>query len=316
MYDYLKFIDSAQVREYNKDTRFTPAEWSLIVAGSMTTTVEEKLEALQYLLENYTEQDFAEESVNVGPGHSVYQSYLPCKENVRETVWIWEETLADRYDSTGSVFAAGYGEKEKSWLRETGKYRFFPNYEKAYMYLREIREERRKRENFRKEEMFGEIYRLKAGEEEDWDGYIFDGDLRMVEVLPDGDRCHRADGSYISLLDEPEEYNVFVPLPFKKGDIIKVEDNRTLPYYGVMCCDWKCSGRDRKEPAWLPLEFYYEQRRDFDYSDGGYSDVLRGSLCPEEELPGEQQMLKRISAIYKGEADFFQLLSQFSKREI
>ena len=47
MYDLLRFIDSPDIREYNKDTDFTPAEWAVLIGMSCRQTMEEKIEALQ-----------------------------------------------------------------------------------------------------------------------------------------------------------------------------------------------------------------------------------------------------------------------------
>ncbi len=46
MKDFVEFIDSSDIREYNRETKFTPAEWALIVANSINRTVGEKLDAL------------------------------------------------------------------------------------------------------------------------------------------------------------------------------------------------------------------------------------------------------------------------------
>lgn len=44
--DVLPFIDSPDIREFNRHTKFLPAEQAVLVAVSKTKTVEEKLEAL------------------------------------------------------------------------------------------------------------------------------------------------------------------------------------------------------------------------------------------------------------------------------
>lgn len=315
MYDLLRFIDSPQVREYNKDTYFTPAEWAVIVARSIITTMEEKLDALRYLTEHYEETDFVKESVNVGPDRPVYHSYLPSGEKVRETIRIWKETLADRYDSEGMVYAAAYEYKEKYWSGGMGDHQFFPDYKEAFRFLKEVRDKKREMSHFRKEAFYGEIHRIALGNRKDEDRYIFDGDLRMVEVFPHYKRCETADGGRNDCLDTSDD-SVFIPLPFRKGDIIKVESDRTLPYYGVMCCDWEPTRKDRAAYMWLPLETYDEKDRDFDYMDGGYCDVLQGAICPDEELPEEEQVLKELSAVYKGGMDWFELLRRFSGKEI
>ena len=53
MYDFLRFIDSPDIREFNKDTNFTPAEQAVLISLSDKTTVEEKIEALQYLADRW-----------------------------------------------------------------------------------------------------------------------------------------------------------------------------------------------------------------------------------------------------------------------
>lgn len=61
MYDFLSFIDSPDIREYNRDTDFSPAEWAVLVPKSFGRTVKEKIEALQYLADNYTAAEFEQE---------------------------------------------------------------------------------------------------------------------------------------------------------------------------------------------------------------------------------------------------------------
>lgn len=63
MYDLLQFIDSQDIREYNKDTCFTPAEWAVLISKSLKRTVEEKIDALQYLVDHYTDSEFKEETI-------------------------------------------------------------------------------------------------------------------------------------------------------------------------------------------------------------------------------------------------------------
>lgn len=63
MYDFLRFIDSSDIREFNKDTNFTPAEQAVLISLSDKTTVEEKIDALQYLADHYTEAEFQKDSI-------------------------------------------------------------------------------------------------------------------------------------------------------------------------------------------------------------------------------------------------------------
>ncbi len=60
-YDVLPFIDSPDIREFNKHTKFLPAEQAVLIAVSKTKTVEEKLEVLQYLADQYSDNEFGTE---------------------------------------------------------------------------------------------------------------------------------------------------------------------------------------------------------------------------------------------------------------
>lgn len=311
MYDLLKFIDSQDVREYNQQTYFTPAEWAVIVGLSITRTVEEKIDALQYLVDQYGEAGFEEESANMEPRTYGYKNTMPSREVVIETIKAWENVLQNRYRNDG-IYAAKLVEKGVG--DALCDYSFFHSYEEALAFLSEKNKEYQEK-NHDKTETYGQIKRLNTDCEEYassyGDCYLFDNSLRLVEVW--AGECN------ITLLDE-SEYPVYVPLPFRKGDIIKVESLRYKPYYGVMPWDWKAPAKDRNVCMWLPLEFYVQGTKwttgDFDFSDGGEHDILRASVCPDEELPEEEQVLKLIRAVRRGEMDFYLLLRKFGRGEL
>lgn len=51
VYDFKKFIDSPDIRGYNIDSTFTPAEQSVLIYMSQKQTIDEKLCALRWLLD-------------------------------------------------------------------------------------------------------------------------------------------------------------------------------------------------------------------------------------------------------------------------
>lgn len=63
MFDFLRFIDSPDIREYNKNTHFTPAKQAVLISKSKNTTVLEKLSALKYLTKNYSDEEFGSDIV-------------------------------------------------------------------------------------------------------------------------------------------------------------------------------------------------------------------------------------------------------------
>lgn len=53
----LDFIDSPDIREFHKNTTFAPEEQAVLVVNSEKRTIEEKVDALEYLLEEYPDYD-------------------------------------------------------------------------------------------------------------------------------------------------------------------------------------------------------------------------------------------------------------------
>lgn len=314
MYDFLKFIDSPDIREYNKDTKFTPAEWAVLVEASMKRTVEEKIEALQYLLDHYQENEFGEERVNISP--PIYPSYKtdkPFREVVKRTVEVWKEILEDRNREEDVIYAAQLMEKgyERTDLYD---YSFFTSYEKAYAYLVEKKQEYLDDEDLKDVITCGEIRRIKLADN-DSDEYLFDTEMRMVDIREGCDRTPCEDGEMISLLST-SVYKIFVPLPFKKGDIVKVEHFFGEPDYGVISCDWKRPEERERITMWISLDVYDSVTEGFGYTDGEGDGILGYTLCPEEELPKDQQVLKLIGDVRKGKLDFYMLLHKYGRKEL
>lgn len=130
MYDFLQFIDSPDIREYNRDTYFTPAEWAVLIGMSCSRTMEEKLEALQYLLEHFDDAAFMEGSRNIEPRTSSDDINMPSREIAVKTVQLWQDVLGDRYRNEGFLYAAAYLEKAEYGWDSISDYSFFSGYDK------------------------------------------------------------------------------------------------------------------------------------------------------------------------------------------
>ncbi len=89
----LEFIDSPDVREFHKNTVFTPAQKVVLVMRSGKKTVDEKIEMLEYLLETYSETEFNDGSVIC---NYVCDTDISFYENVKYTIKIWKDMLCDR----------------------------------------------------------------------------------------------------------------------------------------------------------------------------------------------------------------------------
>lgn len=225
MYDLSRFIDLPDIREYNRNTYFTPAEWAVLIGISCRRTMEEKTEALNYLLNHFDEEAFREESRNIGPRTSPGHITLPSREMVAKTVQLWQELLEDRYNSDGFLYAAKYSEKTEEESDDLSDYKIFSRYEESYVHLKREKQVYSEDEDLSNVERTGRIYRIMLDEKghycENGDCYIFDTDLRLIDILPSAERDSLYEnGRCLPLLNE-YEYQVYVPLPLREGDIVK-----------------------------------------------------------------------------------------------
>ena len=157
-YEFLEFLDSPDIREYNKNTRFHPAEQAVLVARSQKRTLEEKIKALQYLADLYSEEDFQNGSAMVG-GYNE-KSDGKFRECVLETVRVWNQILNDRYNQEGYVYAAALNEKDYINY-EISEYSFFSDYENACQSLSRQKDEYLKDDDLKDTQTIGRILRLK-----------------------------------------------------------------------------------------------------------------------------------------------------------
>lgn len=73
MFNVLDFIDSKDIRDYNKNTKFTPIEQAAIIYYSERRNIEEKMSIWRELLDNYNEKDF--EKISFGTGKKQYTEH-------------------------------------------------------------------------------------------------------------------------------------------------------------------------------------------------------------------------------------------------
>lgn len=205
MYDFLSFIDSKAIREYNKDRVFTPAEQAVIISNSFKKTLNEKLAALEYLYNTYSAEEFADASVGC---HS-YEREVPFKTKLGDYISGIKKSLDDRSLTDGYVYKAG--------CKEIGfdfSDKYFSDYQNAYNYLKELYEEHC--EDPETEYVY-RISRIKLDNtsERAVTDYEFDNDLRLIfadkDPLPE-------DSKYD--LDISEHF-ADIPVPFKKGELVK-----------------------------------------------------------------------------------------------
>lgn len=300
----LGFIDSPDIRVFNKDTVFTPIEQAVLVSRSRHRTLEEKIDALNYLLGHYTEGEFQEGAEKVGGYCKGTDGGL--RSCILRTLNEWEQVLEDRYLEKGYVFAACLNEKD---YRQDGvsDYCYFSSYGKAYGYLTGMKKEYLTDGRLRQAKTFGIIHRFQLdgtfGERPSQDTYFFDHGMRLV------DGVKAADGYLGTNL---EGLSIYVPLPFEVGDIVKVENPFLEDYYGIV--SHKRTPKMALAGMVTSIDTFDAGTKSFDYTDD--TDILAMVNCPDEEIPENQKVLKALRDIRKGKMDFYNLLYCYGQGDL
>lgn len=292
-YELIDFFDSPDIAEFNRNTAFTPAEQAVLISLSNKRTVKEKIDALKWLVDNYSAEDF-----NIdGIGCNTYcdRDEIEFKDIINDTIYLWEEALKDRYKNDGVVFATCLFEKGFERYSTVQEFRFFSNYDTAYKYLKNIKQEYLNDEDLKYVETHGVIYRIKLDSSDkysDFDGYLFNNELDLVQIYANASR-YKAEFESLS-----SAFYVHVPLPFKQGDIVKTESPFYKTYYGVIAYDLPDRAHDRNlqhrsadlTDMVVSLDVYSVETKEWESTDDTW--CLHLAYCKDEELPEEEKILK------------------------
>ena len=295
----LDFIDSEDIREYNKDTLFSPTQKALLIGHSKKQTIEKKIKAMDRLLLEYLDWDF--------PYIDADDKKQSFRKVITEEVKEWKEVLEKRYDNKEAVYIARLSEVE-FLSSDDGNPRFFSNYAKAYESLMLAKKGYLDNLDLKDVQTLGEIIRItvdagNASYGYDERHYLFDTDMRLIDVYR---KCHE-DNCPVNGMDA---YRCYIPVPFKAGDIVKCVSPYHETYYGVFPYDWKEPENRYGITMYVSLDTYYAKEKLFEITDE--TPVLELSKCRDDELPEEQRTLKVISAVRKGNLDFYTVLNQMS----
>ena len=127
VFNILDFIDSKDIREYNKNTHFTPMEQAVLIHYSQGTTIDEKLSAWRELLAAHREEEF--EQLRFGKRNFAEKSN---KQIITDTVTIYENALAQRKHTDGVVFEASFYESD---FPDNRYPHYFPDYPSAFAHI-------------------------------------------------------------------------------------------------------------------------------------------------------------------------------------
>ena len=78
--------------------------------------------------------------------------------------------------------------------------------------------------------------------------------------------------------------------------------------------DWEEPENRYGIAMYVSLDTYYAKEKLFEITDE--TPVLELSKCRDDELPENQRILKVISAVRKGELDFYTILNRLSFRKL
>ena len=230
---------------------------------------------------------------------------------ITEEVKEWKEVLEKRYDNREAVYISRLSEVE-FLSSDEGNPRFFSNYAKAYESLVIAKKRYLDDLDLKDVQTLGEIIRITvdAGNASygcDERHYLFDTDMRLIDVYR---KCHEDN----CLVNGMDAYRCYIPVPFKAGDIVKCVSPYHETYYGVFPYDWKEPENRYGITMYVSLDTYYAKEKLFEITDE--TPVLELSKCRDDELPEEQRILKVISAVRKGELDFYTILNRLSFRKL
>ena len=299
----LDFIDSEDIREYNKDTLFSPTQKALLIGHSKKQTIEKKIKAMDRLLLEYLDWDF--------PYIDADDKKQSFRKVITEEVKEWKEVLEKRYDNREAVYISRLSEVE-FLSSDEGNPRFFSNYAKAYESLVIAKKRYLDDLDLKDVQTLGEIIRITvdAGNASygcDERHYLFDTDMRLIDVYR---KCHEDN----CLVNGMDAYRCYIPVPFKAGDIVKCVSSYHETYYGVFPYDWEEPKNKYGISMYASLDTYYAKEKLFEITDDTL--VLELSKCKHDELPEDQRILKVISAVRKGELDFYTVLNRMSFHEL
>ena len=286
MQEILRFVDSKDVRDYNKEHVFTIAEQAVLAAVSEKRTLEEKLEMLK-LLAKHPEEEFQQ-------GSSMIGNYEPGKDKpflqiVMGQIEEWDKLLSGQECERGMCYIPILKRKngEGGW-NEQWKERFG-----SYVEARECLIMQKQRIGCR--DIFGEIYQARKRESSSRRRnhvltayYILDGELRLVDAcgIPKKDK-------------KLGDFRVYVSSPFEPGEIVKVESPFYKTIYGVLPYDHTEPVGRNDVTFYLKLYTYEERTKQVDFRDSG--NLLHMVHCPKSELPEEQMPLRYLQSIGRKE---------------
>ena len=283
-YNFKKFIHSPDIAAYVTENMFTIGEQAVIISQSRQS-IQEKIKALECLRDNHLDEYYC--SRIACPIKKCKKRKIRLHDLINRTLDSWNKTLDMQKDNQGVIFASGLN--EKGFLIDSVEdYRFFSDYETAYQWLKGKKQEYLDDVNLRNIVTYGEILRIKVNplndSHYDYERYDFNNNLELIRVF--GSESIAWENYEERLLTD---YYVYVSLPFKTGDKVKVILETGNDYYGVICDDMEKRVQRRYEycrfadatDMMATVAVYDDKKQKWWFTDD--SPVLNVSYATEEE---------------------------------
>lgn len=231
--DYMKFIDSKDIRDFNKDTYFSMAEIAVIISHSNHTTIEEKIEAIKQLIAEHSREELDDVSRICNGGCIKLNPTIGFAGELRNYLEALEETLI--YHASNwfkkPLFIASFMEIEYNnalhgaWNSEV----YFDNYDAAYNYLVNYKKEEYLEDSSLKDVKTSaciKVYELSVPDMQYDSAMFFYNDAMEL--------CQVQIPSFVCPFQFKDAFYVHVPSPFHVGDVVKWNSPFYKTCYGVI----------------------------------------------------------------------------------
>lgn len=282
MLNILDYIDSKDIREYNRNTKFTPFEKAYLIYNCKRP-LEEKISALKELLNTYTEEDFGEINKEnrfiFDCGNNMKRSRKSAVEN---TVNWYQSLLNKRYTSKDVVFSI-----RTTFIDDCSSNieNYYTSYEcNFYMDIIMIKLDCEYSQN---------------DSENDWVTYSINDEFKISNIYADKDNNYN---------DDMHDLCAIVPVPFKKGDILRFKAAGKINY-GVLACDLSNEKYTIEEIAVDIFDKDENGNWKYGYDHVSIFDI---EICGKEGLPNGYEILKDYSDLQLGKISSREFFFTFS----
>ena len=305
-YCFLRFLDSSDVAEYNRNTVFTPAEQAVLICMSQSRTVAEKKTALEYLAATYADDEFGETELS---NHDRLR-WANCsfRDVVLSKIHEGDKLLEARYDNRGFIFAAAL--MEKGFQTREYDYQYFTEYDMAYQYLVKERQEYLDDEDLKDVPLYGEIKRIPLNNPDTVSTpcfYRLNNEMEIVDMWGNWEESEYSalEGTTENVTEKipdlESDFYCHVPIPFKGGELLVEESYYAEAVYGILggtypskendtCLKVGCDSSD----IVVHLDIYNEEYGKWYWTDD--TSRLRLRYCTEQE---KQERSKWIAKWHK-----------------